>query len=69
MQKFSAFIERIVDKIRGRLTNDPLYKVKCHPRPYEPPDFETYRGTYLPQNDPIIKKHSTIETTQKNKKS
>ena len=22
-----------------------------HPRPFEPPDFETYRGTYEPYND------------------
>ena len=61
MHKITTFIERIVDKIRGRLTNDPLYKVKCHPRPYEPPDFETYRGTYLPQNDPILSEREFVK--------
>ena len=34
-----------------RQPEDPLHVVKLHPRPFEPPDFETYRGTYEPNND------------------
>jgi len=34
-----------------KLEVDPLYKVKTHGRPFEPMDFETYRGQY---NDVLL---------------
>ena len=29
-----------------KIEKDPLYIVKTHGRPFEPMDFETYRGQY-----------------------
>jgi len=50
-------MEEIVMEDRKELEDDPLFKVKTHSRPFEPVDFETYRGQYEPVlEDELIKK-------------